>query len=133
MIEVVQFEPRHVDMLRIQAKQAGETLFDPVIYVKVGESFTGMLDGEVLFCAGRAYGRGVWAMLSVNAKHHMVAITRHMKNLLSMSEPWLELEALIACDFPEARRWANMLGFWFKEYDPTYGADVYVRPPCSRQ
>lgn len=132
MIELVQFQPEHADIIRIQTHQAGESAFDPAIYVQVGESFTGLLAGEVLFCAGRAYGRGVWTILSTECRHHMLAVTRAMGRLLAKAEPGCELEALVRCDFPEARRWANMLGFWFKEYDPTYNADVYVRPACFR-
>lgn len=126
MIEIVPFKPEHAARIRLQARQQEEKFYDPVVYIRVGESFTGMLDGEIIFCAGRAYGRGVWTMLSCEARRHMVAVTRSMRYLLSLAGE-CELEAIVLADFPEARRWAEMFGFRFKEHDPEFG-DIYVRP-----
>ena len=127
---VVPYLPEHGAQIDPQGKQAGERLGDE--HREVGYAFTGMHDGRVIFCAGRAYGHGAWVMLSREAAKHMLAVTRCIKRLIYLhysnpEEAQTPMEAIVRCDFPEAHRWMGILGF--KKVSEDGEHSVYVRQP----
>lgn len=114
---IIPYSPEHGEQIDLQEKQVMELPF--ILsgdHAKTGYAFTGMHEGRVVFCAGRAYGHGAWAMLSREASKHMLAVTRCIKRLIYLhssdpDESKIPMEAMIRNDFPEAHRWAAMLGF----------------------
>lgn len=136
---VVPFNPRHAMAIKLQPKQLEAVgLITPKYaddLARLGPAFAG-IDGDcVVFCGGRAElwpGRSiVWALLSKDAGHYMVRMTRIAKILLGMQEGG-RLEVVIRSDFEQAHRWAKMLGFQHECHKPRYlpgglDADEYVR------
>jgi hypothetical protein len=102
-----------------------------------GIAYTGMLDGEVLFCCGMAKcweGRWVlWSMLSKKAAKHMLRITRISKRLIELHcNNYGRLEVTVRSDFEQAHRWVKMLGVPFHHHEEKFlpgghDADIYVR------
>lgn len=81
---------------------------------RLGNTWTGIVDGEVVACAGVIQlwsGRAhLWAYLSEDAGKHMRAITRAVLRKLD-EMPFVRYEAEIAQQFPAAHRWVRMMGF----------------------
>lgn len=63
---------------------------------------------------GRAYA---WALLAEDAGPHLLALTREIRSLISKT-PFARIEMAVDADFPEARRWAVMLGFKLETPEP---------------
>lgn len=122
MIKVIPFESWHAEAIDLQPGQRGEWKGPP----DHGEAFTGVMDGTVVFCVGRAYGTGAWALLSKDAGKHLLRITRIIERLLVLNGDQ-RVEAYIKCDFVNAHRWISLFGFEFDRSDPATGFDIYVR------
>ena len=119
MIRVIKFEPEHVLGVNLQPMQA-EAL--PEISLEYGKELagrgpavTGLIDGRVLFCGGKAKLSErrwyCWALLSKEAGRYMTAVTHIAKRLLETQRGDGELCALVRSDFAQAQRWIQMLGF----------------------
>lgn len=73
-------------------------------------------DGTVLMIAGIAqvdqgYGH-CWAFMSAEAGPHMRFLTRKVRDYLNWKGPsHRRFEMMVRDDFPQAQRWARMLGF----------------------
>jgi hypothetical protein len=77
-------------------------------------SFTGIVDGRVIGCAGVISfwpGRGeAWAALDRSCGRHMVTITKTARRFFEAC-PLNRIECIVAAGFQEGHRWAQMLGF----------------------
>lgn len=115
-MKVIPFRPEHVMAVKLQPMQA-EAL--PELSLEYGRelaergpAFTGMVADTVVACGGMAtLGADIWylwALISLQA--NMLAVTRAAKTMLGLYQNGLQYMA-IRSDFPQARRWATMLGF----------------------
>lgn len=76
-------------------------------------SYTGMVDGEVIACAGVvtqwATRHTCWALLGPTAPKHIRWITQEVRKVLAAVPGRIELT--VRFDFPAGQKWAEMLGF----------------------
>lgn len=77
-------------------------------------SYTGMVEGEVIFCAGLVQQwptrHIAWALLNrQKAPTHMKWITHSARSRLEGVKGRIELT--VRADFPQGQRWAELLGF----------------------
>ena len=114
---VVPFEREHLERMVIQQRQQGlEHLMTDEIYDVLMRSpaYTALDGDEVLACSGVvevAPGRyGAWAYISENVGSRMLFVTRAIRRGL-ISTQYRRVEMDVDCDFPQAHRWAKMLGF----------------------
>jgi RimJ/RimL family protein N-acetyltransferase len=117
------FKPEHFDTLILQPAQEyarpnlenrgyGEAL------ASRGDAFTGFIDGRVVGCVGVLpmwEGRAeAWALLARDVGlRGMREVHNAVLRYLEMC-PYRRLEAHCDADFPQARRWLEMLGFEFE-------------------
>lgn len=111
---VVPYQREHVAQIRAQHAQANEVKIGEAPAVEAGDAWSAFVDGQCIGCGGlfpmfphRAYA---WALLGVDAGPHMLAITREVRFRLD-SSPFVRVEMAVDHEFPEGRRWAEMLGF----------------------
>ncbi len=114
---VVPFEREHLHRMVIQQKQQGlEHLVTPDVcgVLEGGQSYTALDGDEVVACAGVVeitQGRAVaWAYISQDVGRRMRFVTRAVKNFLALTQ-FRRIEMDVDCEFPQAHRWAKMLGF----------------------
>ena len=114
---VVPFERWHLERMVIQQRQQGleHLLTNEVFAALVGcQSYTALDGEEVLACAGVlevAPGRAAaWAYISQDVGRRMRGVTRAVKGFLDMAQ-YRRIEMDVDCEFPQAHRWARMLGF----------------------
>ena len=114
---VVPFEREHLHRMVIQQKQQGlEHLVTPDVcgVLEGGQSYTALDGDEVVACAGVieiTQGRAVaWAYISQDVGRRMRFVTRAVKNFLDLTQ-FRRIEMDVDCEFPQAHRWAKMLGF----------------------
>ena len=114
---VLPFKREHMEKMVIQQKQQGlEYLLTDDVYAVIenGESYTALDGDEILACAGvipLAPGRaGAWAYISQNVGSRMKFVTRAVKRFLDIAQ-YRRIEMDVDCDFPQAHRWAKLLGF----------------------
>ena len=114
---VVPFERWHLERMVIQQRQQGleHLLTNDVYSVLVGcHSYSALEGEEVLACAGVrevAPGRAAaWAYISQDVGRRMRGVTRAVKGFLDLSQ-FRRIEMDVDCEFPQAHRWARMLGF----------------------
>lgn len=123
MMEVVQFQPEHLIIMRdqgIQPTQAlivGSLLADPAYAIALrdgGPSGTAVDGGRILGCAGVMKiweGRGLaWSVLATDIGVHFVGFHRAVKYFIEHCE-LRRIEADVQADFPSAHRWMTLLGF----------------------
>jgi hypothetical protein len=139
MFEVVPFRAEHLGLIKLQSLQAH--LSDWVSLAEGGElekfpSYTAMVDGEPIGAAGILWmwrGRAqVWAFISDTGPKNFIKGHRAVKKFIDGCYVQ-RIEMTVDCDFPQAHRWAKMLGFHMecermKYYSPD-GRDcaLYVR------
>jgi hypothetical protein len=114
---VAPFTREHLRVMVIQQKQQGlEHLLTSEVCASLenGSSYAALDGDEVLACAGIievSPGRAVaWAYLSQNVGARMRGVTRAVKRFLDIST-YRRIEMDVDCNFPQAHRWAKMLGF----------------------
>jgi hypothetical protein len=114
---VVPFRAEHLARLGEQEEQAWALpLLTPerAKSLESTKAFTGMVDDEVLICAGviRVWeGRYLaWAYPGPRARRRWKSIHRRVKEFLRDLDA-RRIEANVDCDFAAARRWAEALGF----------------------
>lgn len=113
---VVPFRHWHLDWLReVDAPADGSDVsqFPDTSVLESSCSWTGVVDGEPIGCAGIACqweGRYVaWAYLGKRSGRHMRWITARAADYLQ--HPKGRIEMTVREDFPAGHRWAKMLGF----------------------
>jgi hypothetical protein len=117
-MKVVKFKAEHMKVLIENGDQPiSAYVNDAMLAVleKDSHTYTALAeDGEVVACAGFvAYwkDRGeVWAIVSLKARRHFVALHRAAKIFLSTA-PFRRLEAAVEFDSKNAHRWVKALGF----------------------
>ena len=116
-MKVVPFEASHLQRLALQdaqmylsnwvTKEQGQAL-------EAHPSYTALVDGEPVASAGiipQWQGRAIaWAFLAEMGPQHFVGVHRAVKSFLDVCYTQ-RIEMTVDCDFPEAHRWAKMLGF----------------------
>ena len=117
-MRIERFKPEHLAQLELQDSQAyfcgqiaapeyAESLVSPT-------SFTGMVDGKVIACAGCLEvwsGRAIaWALVSKDAGQHMMQLHRAVAGYM-MAAPYRRIEAWVDDGFEAGHRWLKMLGF----------------------
>lgn len=136
---VTAFRPVHLARLRLQPAQAALSAeFLKPGYTDMlragGPCFTGMVDGQVIACAGVAevwQGRALaWALVGEAAGRNMVALHRAVAGFL-MQAPYRRIEATVDAGFDAAHRWIKLLGFQcetpdgMRQYNPN-GGDAFL-------
>lgn len=99
-------------------------------------AYTGLLDGEVLFCAGlMEYWENraeAWAVLKEDLGANFIAVHNMVKRFLEII-PHRRIEAIVDFNFEEGHRWVRALGFkreapLLKHYRPDGGdCTLYVK------
>ena len=114
---VVPFKVEHLLGFVPQEMQAREfELFGANCYksAEEGFSFSLLVEDKCVACAGIVEvwdGRGhAWAMISADAGKHFILVTRAVKRAIAVCN-FHRIEMDVSCDFPEAHRWAKLLGF----------------------
>jgi hypothetical protein len=118
-VEIRAFQPQDLHAISLQNAQMG--VHELITYDHYGESlaaagpaFTATVDGEVIACIGtipqwKDYARA-WALLSRHSGKNLLALTRGIRRWLRFHNAG-RVDTAVACDFPQAIRWAQMLGF----------------------
>lgn len=116
-MKVVPYKAEHMKALRLQQAQLCNLNWMPVdqaVQLERVVAFTALDGDEVLACAGVLElweGRGaVWAFLSENIGHRMVAVHRAVRRYFDVLD-FRRLEAEVAIDFEQGHRWMRLLGF----------------------
>jgi len=141
-MKLVPFKSEHIQVIDTQDAQLADdayTDWNSKEYsdwlAKSGIAITGLVDDEVVFCAGKVEmwpGRHLlWASLSKKAAQHMVSITKAARRGLECAAGG-RLEAIVRADFKGGGRWLEMLGFKYHHYEEKFlpdGSDakIYVR------
>ena len=118
-MRVEPFSPDHLACLALQPRQrawrdtAGE--FDLACLNQGPNQGWTAFDGETPVAAlgviDLGGGRGMgWGLISADAGRVFPALHRAVTRFLQATD-YRRIEAVTACDFPPARRWAGMLGF----------------------
>ena len=121
-IEVLPFQPYHVDMIKAQPAQAAE-LGDPTmghlhLRQRLGPALSLRAGGEIVACGGIAranpqYGF-IWAILGETSGRYMVRIVRVMRRVIDMVQ-MRRIEATTPAWFAAGRRLLeDFLGFEFE-------------------
>lgn len=131
-MKIVPYQPFHMACMKVQKAQASTYLAPPEQHC--GESITGMIGDRPIFCAGRIAqweGRYIlWAVLSEDARKHMLAVTRELMFFIELCKGRLEI--IVDSKFEAAHRWAKLLGFRLHHHEEMFlpdggDADIYVR------
>lgn len=138
MMQITEMRPDHIARIDVQDKQrhAVEELRSEEYFEFVSERgpcIAGEANGEVICLIGRTETDHdqwiMWAILSKQARRHLVQITRIGQVWCAMHRG--PLFAFAQKDFPEAHRWLKMLGFEGMDEEvllgPTVPAQVYKR------
>lgn len=135
-MNVVPFEPEHLETLMLQPSQAHfYNFFDPAYgqaLVESGPCFTGIHNGEIIACSGvikQWDNRAIaWALISENAGRQFVRIHKAVKRFLDTTD-FNRVEAFVDAGFEEGHRWIQMLGFqregYMREFSPN-GSDAVL-------
>lgn len=136
MIDLVTYDPTHALAMRVQELQPVEMTPEYAQSMLAGPAVTGLLKGQPLFCVGKVpvWRRRwlVWALLSEDAKHHMLRITRIMLRLAELQRGTGRHEVIVSTSFKQAHRWAKMAGFAWHHHEEQFlpdgrDADIYIR------
>lgn len=136
-MHIIPFQADHVLQLHLQKMQASK--FDEInvpeygmALEKCGGSYTAIVDGRPIACAGiveQWAHRGLaWALLGEESGQHFVAITRAVKRMLAIAH-YHRIEMHVNAEFPQAMRWAEMLGFEVESKMALFtpeGADAFM-------
>jgi hypothetical protein len=141
-MDIIPFKPEHITMIDVQQAQTSD---DACVrrnddYGKwlatTGPAITGMVDGRVIFCVGKAKqweGRHIiWSVLSKDAGKYLLRITKALRRILMIQEGEGRLELIVRADFKNGCDWASVLGFEQHHFEEKFlpdGADawIYVR------
>lgn len=139
MFEVTPFKAEHLAAIQLQDMQAHLSHWVTLEQGRGLEqypSYTAFVDGDPIGAAGVIHmwaGRALaWAFISKVDPHNFLKGHRVVKKFLDGCHV-RRIEMTVDCDFPEAHRWAKMLGFTMEcermvSYSPD-GRDsaLYVR------
>ena len=116
-MEVLEFKAEHLKRLKLQDAQlylSGWVTLEQGRALEAQPSYTAVVNGVPIAAAGvvpQWQGRAVaWAFLSDIGPRQFVGVHRAVKSFLDGCFI-KRIEMTVNCDFPEAHRWAKMLGF----------------------
>lgn len=129
-MNVIPFEPHHVETFELQASQRYMVSHLCVEYLKalqaVGPALSAAVDGQIIACSGIAFqgfGMGVlWAFVSQSAGKHLVRLDRITRRILTLAD-LRRIEATTEASFPQGCRWLELLGFEREGLMRAYGPD----------
>lgn len=133
-MEIIPFMAEHLDGFELQPMQSISQSYCTEEMGKAlqqCDSWSAVVDGRVIACAGiveQWEGRAIaWAFLSTHAKGHMHGIHKAVSRFLELCN-CERIEAHADCEFKEAGRWLNMLGFKCEGKMPKFrfGRDYYL-------
>jgi hypothetical protein len=113
--KVVPFKRWHYDWIGISAEPRSVRPHESVLaQLEQENSWTGIVDGEVIFCAGTVAQwptrHTTWALLQETlSRQHMLWVTKEVLKGLATVKGRIELT--VRTDFPAGKQWARMLGF----------------------
>lgn len=118
MRAIVPFMPVHVEGLKLDSNQEFFSQFlanEEYIQTLVnGRARTGLIDGEVMFCAGiiqlTQQRWQAWTFMSQNTSKHMLFITRSIEALL-VEANCNRIETPVLHSFKAGHKWAELLKF----------------------
>lgn len=122
---IVPFQPEHLQQIDLQAEQslAGHHLRNEQYTRSLAahESWTGMIDGRVVACAGFITlwpGRHqVWAVISATiGAAGMLQLSKAVLRGLALKTG--RIEAVVASEFTAGHRWARLMGFTLETPEP---------------
>ena len=141
-VEIVQFEPWHLDWLQVRSQQQIEIESVPMkrkygLWLKgSGPAVTVFAEG-VVCCAGvvgRSYSRGeVWSLMGDAVDAHKLSVHRAAKHYVdAWARRFPRLEMVIDPRFTKAVEWSLRLGFKYESTKECYevdgtSRDMYVR------
>jgi hypothetical protein len=139
VVEIVPFEPFHLQWILLQPEQAHMKEHFTSAYgiwlKKAGPCYSALDGVDVVGCAGIMpfwAGRSIaWALMSSDVSKHTIAIHRAVCKVIK-ENPVKRLELLVDPTFPKAEKWAKRLGFHFESRMPYYSPngttqDMYVK------
>lgn len=114
---VVPFQADHLNRLPFQESQMYLSEWvtrKSGLVLEDAPSYTALVGGQPIAAAGiisQWQGRAIaWAFLSSMGANYFVGVHRAVKSFLDGCYVH-RIEMSVDCDFPEAHRWAKMLGF----------------------
>lgn len=113
--KVIPFKRWHYDWLGVGIEPGLARLHDSVLaHLEAQNSWTGVVDGEVVFCAGTTQQwptrHTTWALLHETlSRQHMLWITREV--IAGLDRVKGRIELTVRRDFPQGMKWARLLGF----------------------
>lgn len=115
-MKIRRFVPDDAQRIALQPAQAHVTISpsSATSLAMASEAYTGEVDGQVVAIVGvtehNRYRAEGWALLAGELGPLMLPITRAMRGWLAQSK-YQRIDITVATDFPEAVRWAKVLGF----------------------
>lgn len=113
--KIVPFKRWHIEWLQSRTGVTEGFVFDEAVSASLEgqNSWTAVLDGEVLACGGTIQhwpGRHMaWTHLGPQTAPHMLWLTRAVKEKLQGVKGRIEMN--VRCGFEQGHRWAGLLGF----------------------
>lgn len=133
-MEIIPFMAEHLERFELQPAQSISQSYctgEMGKALQQYDSWSAIVDNRVIACAGiveQWEGRAIaWAFLSTYAKGHMYGIHKAVGRFLEMCS-CERIEAHADCEFKEAARWLDMLGFQKEGRMPKFrfGRDYYL-------
>jgi hypothetical protein len=137
-VNIIPFAPHHLAQIDLQERQRRTLLHMTGEWLQAlaqGPGISGVVDDRIVGSGGIIVRAGIglaWAVFSQDAGPYFIHMHRAARRLLEVA-PRLELiEAVTEVDFPQGRRWLELLGFAYEgvlSKDGPDGADHfrYVR------
>ena len=135
MLRVEPFRPYHIELIRaqgVQGAQLREVSLVPAACANLlgpaGPALSAFAGERVLLCGGIVIDTtgkvgSLWAVLSMQAPRHMLALHRGVVRFLDIHRYLRRLETTVAKGFAPGCRWVEKLGFRFEGEMPGYGVD----------
>lgn len=112
-MRIVPFKAEHVDEIEFQGAQL-QLSVDEVVFLESEVAYTALVDGKAVASAGLIHQwedrELAWAFVSNLGAANFRTLHRYIKKGLD-DRPVKRIEMTVDCDFPQAHRWAKMLGF----------------------
>lgn len=140
---IVPFEPEHLAQMKLQARQQctlSRITAEWLSALARGHAVSVAIDGEIIASGGLVVQSPqsgfVWAAFSQSAGRHFLSLHRVARRLVALAPPLERIEAVTEIDFPQGRRWLELLGFRCVGRIANDGANgedhfLYVRTPAG--
>ena len=141
-LQIVPFDPEHLRQLTPRSFEGTEMelLGDYVErsrqYLKLGPAYTGIIDGQIMMCAGVfPLWRGVaetWLVTTPLVPQYPVCFHRAISRMLAILEKGMDLwriQTALHWRHKVSHKWVKRLGFRWEGEMPGYGPDgeTYIR------